>query len=112
MNFEDYTFNRNELVVATAVNAYLKNLTPEAREDTLAGGVNGGTVNKEKLAALIKHAKAAAMISTEAWKDGEGDYQKALTFIRDTLPTVDSQKFADQMPEEFGRFLFSLASSD
>ena len=36
MNIENYGFDRDGLVVATAVNAYLKNLTPEARTTTLA----------------------------------------------------------------------------
>ena len=36
-NIEDYGFDRSDLVIATAVNSYLKKLTPEAREETLAG---------------------------------------------------------------------------
>ena len=35
MNIEEYEFERSDLVVVTAVNAYLKNLTPEARRETL-----------------------------------------------------------------------------
>ncbi len=36
MNIEEYGFERSDLVVVTAVNAYLKNLTPEARRETLS----------------------------------------------------------------------------
>ena len=35
MNIEKYRFERSDLVVATAVNGYLKNLTTEARKETL-----------------------------------------------------------------------------
>ena len=40
MNIEKYGFERLDLVVVTAVNAYLKNLTPEARGKTLSEIVN------------------------------------------------------------------------
>jgi hypothetical protein len=35
-NIEDYGFDRSDLIIATAVNSYLKNLTPEARRKALA----------------------------------------------------------------------------
>ena len=35
MNIEKYGCERSDLVVVTAVNAYLKKLTPEARRETL-----------------------------------------------------------------------------
>ena len=37
MNIEKYKFEPSDLVVVTAVNAYLKNLKPEVRKETLAG---------------------------------------------------------------------------
>lgn len=107
MNIEEYGFDRADLVVVTAVNAYLKNLTPEARSTTLAEVVkrNGAVtvIDGDKLTTLIESAKAAAMIGTETWQDGEGDYQKTLDFIRETLPTVDSRKYATD--ERFLRFI-------
>ena len=98
MNIEKYGFDRDGLVVATAVNSYLKNLTPEARSTTLAEIVKQdgaeSVVNGEKLITLIENAKAMAMIGSEAWKDGNGIYQKTLDFIRDALPAVDGKKYA------------------
>ena len=107
MNIEKYGFDRDGLVVATAVNSYLKGLTPEARSTTLAGIVtHDGTetvVNGEKLITLIEAAKAAAMIGSEAWRDGEGIYQKTLDFIRTTLPAVDGKKYVSD--EQFLWFI-------
>ena len=107
MNIEEYGCDRVDLVVVTAVNAYLKNLTPEARRTTLAEVVkrNGAetVIDAEKLTTLIENAKAAAMISAGAWQNGEGDYQKAIDFIRETLPAVDAKKYATD--ERFLRFI-------
>jgi hypothetical protein len=73
-NIEDYGFDRSDLVIATAVNSYLKKLMPEAREETLAGIVrqDGAKTkfNGERVVALIENAKVAAMIGSEGWKDG------------------------------------------
>ena len=73
-NIEDYGFDRSDLVIATAVNSYLKKLTPEAREETLAGIIRQDgamtRINGERAAALIENAKAAVMIGSEGWKDG------------------------------------------
>ena len=44
MNIEKYGFERSDLVVVTAVNAYLKKLTPEARRETLSEIVKQGGV--------------------------------------------------------------------
>lgn len=99
MNIEEYGFDRADLVVATAVHAYLKNLTPAARRTTLAEVVKRNSaetvIDAEKLTTLIESAKAAAMISAGAWPDGEGDYQRSLNFIRETLPTVDARKYIE-----------------
>ena len=77
MNIEEYGFERSDLVVVTAVNAYLKNLTPEARRETLGEIVKqGGVIDGPALADLIENAKAAAMISSEEWQLGEGDYHE------------------------------------
>ena len=98
MNIEKYGFDRDGLVVATAVNSYLKGLTPEARSTTLdeimkQDGAES-VVDGEKLITLIEAAKAVAMIGSEAWRDGDGIYQKTLDFIRQTLPAVDGKKYA------------------
>ena len=107
MNIEKYGFDRDGLVVATAVNSYLKGLTPEARSTTLAESVKQdgaeSVVNGEKLITLIENAKATAMIGSEAWRDGDGIYQKTLDFIRATLPTVDGKKYVAD--EQFLRFI-------
>ena len=48
-NIEDYGFDRSDLIIATAVNSYLKNLTPEARRETLAGVVWSSVKKKHKI---------------------------------------------------------------
>ena len=107
MNIEKYGFDKDGLVVASAVNSYLKGLTPEARSTTLAEIMKQdgaeSVVNGEKLITLIEAAKAAAMIGSEAWRDGDGIYQKTLDFIRATLPAVDGRKYGAD--EQFLRFI-------
>ena len=109
-NIEDYGLDRSDLIIATAVNSYLKNLTPDARIETLAGIVRQDgaqtKINSERLAALIESAKAMAMIGTQGWKDG-GDslMKKSLAFIREQLPTVDGEKYMENPPEPFLRFI-------
>ena len=106
MDIEKYGFERSDLVVVTAVNAYLKNLTPEARTETLAEIVKQDRViNGPALVDLIENAKAAAMISAEAWQPGDGDYQRALSFIQEQLPAVDGAEYVKKMPEKFLRFI-------
>ena len=109
-NIEDYGFDRSDLVIATAVNSYLKKLTPEAREETLAGIVrkDGATtlINGKRVAALIENAKAAAMIGVQDWKDG-GDplMLKTLAFIREQLPAVDGEEYIKKQPKKFLRYI-------
>ena len=110
-NIEDYGFDRTNLIIATAVNSYLKNLTPEARRETLAEIVKlDGVIDCLALADLIENAKAAAMIGSEAWRPGEEDYQKALSFIREQLPTVDGEEYVKKMPEKFLQFIEDCAA--
>ena len=65
-NIEDYGFDHSDLIIATSVNSYLKNLTPEERRealDRIARQEGAETViNGPALATLIESAKAAAMI--------------------------------------------------
>jgi|BioPla2DNA2_1021312.scaffolds.fasta_scaffold18835_4 hypothetical protein len=109
-NIEDYGFDRSDLIIATAVNSYLKNLTPEAKRETLAGIVsqNGAQtkINSERLTALIESAKAMAMIGTQGWKDG-GDplMKRTLEFIREQLPAVNGEEYIKKQPEKFLRFI-------
>ena len=109
-NIEDYGFDRSDLVIATTVNPYLKKLTPEAREETLAGIVRQeGTetrINGKRVAALIENAKAAAMIGVQDWEDG-GDplMMKTLEFIREQLPAVDGKEYIKKQPKKFLRFI-------
>ena len=112
MNIEKYGFDKDGLVVASAVNSYLKGLTPEARSTTLAEVVKQdgaeSVVNGEKLITLIEAAKATAMIGSEEWRDGDGIYQKTLDFIRATLPAVDGRKYVAD--EQFLRFIQDWAT--
>ena len=111
MNIEKYGFERSDLVVVTAVNAYLKTLTPEARRETLAEIVKqGGVIDGPALAALIENAKTAAMISLEEWQTGEGDYQRALEFIRKMLPEIDGKEYVKQVPKKFLQFIADCAA--
>ena len=105
-NIEDYGFDRSDLVIATAVNSYLKKLMPEAREETLAGIVRQDgaetRINGERVAALIENAKAMAMIGSEGWKDG-GDplMKRTLEYIREQLPAVNGEEYIKKQPEKF-----------
>ena len=113
MNIEEYGFERSDLVVVTAVNAYLKNLTPEARRETLVEIVKqDGVIYGPALTVLIENAKAAALISSEAWQPGDGDYQKTLSFIQEQLPAVDGKKYVKKMPEKFLRFIEDCAAEE
>ena len=113
MNIEDYGFDRNDLLVVTAVNAYLKKLTPEARRETLSELVKqDGAIGGPALAALIESTKAAAMISLEEWKPGEGNYQRALSFIQEHLPAFDGKKYVKKMPEKFLQFIVDCAAEE
>ena len=106
MNIEEYGFERPDLVVVTAVNAYLKKLTPEARKETLSEIVKqDGVIDGPALTDLIENAKAAALISSEAWQPGDGDYQKALSFIQEQLPAVDGKKYVAGMPKKFIQYI-------
>ena len=106
MDIEKYGFERTDLLVVTAVNAYLKKLTPEARKETLAEIVKQDRViDGPALVDLIEDAKAAAMISAEAWQPGDGDYQRALSFIQEQLPAVDGEEYVKKMPEKFLQFI-------
>ncbi len=110
MNIENYRVERFDLMVATAVNSYLKGLTPEARKETLAGIVREDgaetVIDGPALAALIENAKAAAMVSSEEWKKG-GDLlmKKTRSFIRETLPMIEGAEYVKAPPEEFLRFI-------
>ena len=108
-NIEEYGFERSDLVIATAVNSYLKKLTPEAREEALHAIVRKDgedtKIHGPALADLIESAKAAAITDSEAWQAGEGIYQKTLVFIREQLPIVDGKKYVVSDPKEFLRFI-------
>lgn len=113
MNIEEYGFERADLVVANAVNAYLKQLTPETRKETLTQIIRqDGTetvIEADQLATLIESAKAAAVIGSEEWKDG-GDplMKKTLDFIQEALPSVNSKEYVKALPREFLQFIKDL----
>lgn len=115
MNIEDYALTREELVVATAIDAYLETLEPETRRETMSGIVDNAhsdaaVINTTKLAALIESAKAAAMVSVEKWKDGTGTYQRSLKFIRKELPAVSGDNYARSISEQFVKFVEDCAA--
>ena len=113
MNIEEYGFDQNDLLVVTVVNAYLKKLTPKARRETLSEIVKqDGVIGGPALAALIESAKAAAMISSEEWQPGKGDYQKTLTFIQEHLPALDGKKYVKKMQEKFLQFIVDCAAEE
>ena len=74
-NIEDYGFDHSDLIIATSVNSYLKNLMPEARREALDRIVRQEgaetVINGPALATLIESAKAAAMIGSQDWEDGD-----------------------------------------
>ena len=84
MYIEEYGFDRNDLIVVTAVKAYLKKLTPEAR--------------MEVLSEIVK-------------KDGVID-ERALSFIQEHLPALDGKKYVKKMPEKFLRFITDCATEE
>lgn len=111
MDIEKYGFERTDLLVVTAVNAYLKKLKPEVKRETLSEIVKkDGVIDGPALTTLIESAKTAAMISLDAWQPGEGDYQKTLAFIREQLPTVNGKEYVKKMPEKFLRFITDCAT--
>ena len=113
MDIEKYGFDRTDLLVVTAVNAYLKKLKPEARKETLAKIVKQDRViDGQALVDLIEDAKAAAMISAEAWQPGDGDYQRALSFIQEQLHEVGGKKYVKHVPEKFLRFIADCAAEE
>ena len=52
------------------------------------------------------------MISSEAWQPGEGDYQKALSFIQEQLPAVDGNKYVAGMPKKFIQYIEDCAAEE
>ena len=67
-------------------------------------------IDSPALAALIENAKTAAMISSEAWQPGEGDYQRALGFIQEQLPAVDGKEYVKTVPEKLLQFIADCAA--
>ena len=109
MNLVRYKFDKKDLIVATAVNGYLKKMKPDAREKVLAGIVKEEgaetLINGPALATLIENAKAVMMVTSEDWQEGDDIYQKALFFIQEQLPAVNGKKYVASDPEEFLRFI-------
>ena len=113
VNIMNYKLERKDLLVATAIDAYLKNMIPEARKEQLGRIIHkvgeANVIEGEELATLIESAKAAAMIGTEAFGDGEDIYQKSIEYIRSTLPTIDGREYVKDIPRELARFLWDWA---
>ena len=109
-DIEDYGFDSSDLIIATAVNSYLKNLTPEARKGALDGIIRQDgaktVINGPALATLIESAKAMALIGTQGWKDGGDPFvKKALDFIRKQVSAVDGEEYVKKQPEKFLQFI-------
>lgn len=122
MNIEDYSLTREELVAATAIHSYLEKMEPKERRKTMDEIVHCGVnknvhmngaeivIDNRKLAALIESAKAVAMISMKAWKDGTGVYQRSLKFIRKELPALSGEDYTLNISENFVKFVEDCAA--
>ena len=84
MDIEKYGFERTDLLVVTAVNAYLKKLKPEVKRETLSEIVKkDGVIDGPALTALIESAKTAAMISLDGNEYMKNPPKEFLRFIED-----------------------------
>ena len=125
---EEYSFNMDDLIVATMLKAYLQTLKVEEVPGQLgrivsAGmrNLRGGTVkgrglakeewsglDRDALAALIDNARTAATISAMEWQaqPGEKLLGRAIEFMRDELfPALDGKKYVASMPVEMAEFI-------
>lgn len=110
MNINEYSFERTDLVVVTAIKAYLKCLTPETRKEMLNSIVVADgeetMIDGTCLADLIENARSAAMKGFEKWKDYDDPLmKKALDFIRETLSTIDGKEFAKNVNNKLLDFI-------
>ena len=114
INLEKYDFSRDELIVAVAIKSYLQELAPDTRKEMMTALVHQDgaetVIEGEELAELIENARAAAMLASEAWQPGEGDYQKSLEYIREQLPKIHGRKFAQTASSRFAEFIEDCAA--
>jgi hypothetical protein len=115
MNIERFGFEQTDLVVVTAVNAYLKKLTPGLRKEMLKSIVISDGVKTlidgAHLADLIENSKTAAMIGSVEWKDcGDPLMKKTLDFIHEILSTIDGKKYVKDSHNKFLKFIVSCAA--
>lgn len=101
-------------MAATTIHSYLEKMEPEERKETMDEIVHrDGTkmvIDGRKLAVLIDSAKAVAMVSIKAWKDGTGVYQRSLKFIRKELPALSGEAYVLNISENFAKFVEACAA--
>lgn len=105
---EEYGFGISDLTVAAMLKAYLQQMKEKAAVEALSRVVKPKEINKTELAALIDNARAAAVISADAWQAEEGEQllKNTIEYMRDNLfPALSGERYVAEMPEEMNKFL-------
>lgn len=125
---EQYGLKLADMVVAAMLKAYLQEMVKEEVPDLLSRivspgmrSIRGGTVKERgleqsawitidgaKLAALIESARAAAVISADAWlaQKGERLLRKTIEYMRDDVfPGLSGERYVASMPVEMAEFI-------
>ena len=105
---DEYGFGISDLTVAAMLKAYLQQMKEEAAAEALKRVVKTEGINKTELAVLIDNARAAAVISADAWQAEEGEQllKNTIEYMRDNLlPALSGERYVAEMPEEMNKFL-------
>ena len=105
---DEYGFGISDLTVAAMLKAYLQQMKEEAAAEALSRVVKPEGINKTELAALIDNARAAAVISADAWQAEEGEQllKNTIAYMRDNLfPALSGERYVAEMPGEMTKFL-------
>ena len=105
---DEYGFRISDLTVAAMLKAYLQQMKEEAAAEALKRVVETEVINKTELAVLIDNARAAAVISADAWQAEEGELllKNTIEYMRDNLlPALSGERYVAEMPEEMNKFL-------
>ena len=105
---DEYGFGISDLTVAAMLKAYLQQMKEEAAVEAIRRVVKPKGINKTELAALIDNARAAAVISADAWQAEEGEQllKNTIEYMRDNLlPALSGERYVAEMPEKMNKFL-------
>lgn len=105
---DEYGLRIGDLAVAAMLKAYLQQMKEEAAAEALKRVVKTEGINKTELAVLIDNARAAAVISADAWQAEEGELllKNTIEYMRDNLfPALSGEKYVASMPTEMTKFL-------